>query len=436
MTRSLFPRRWLPRFSLRTLFVAMTVLGVGVGLFGNFWLRLRQQRFIVGKIQEAGYQVKYTYEFGMEENAEEIQRETLGSYNGYTHEGARRRIRDTARGKIEEVEVLPGPRWLRKIFGNDAFAEVGEVSTLHPPGKFDPRLLSKLPRLKSVHLYDCDVSDALFAELARLPDLRDLCVAGHSGETTTSAGPTLLRTSQRLEKLTFAGDWLQDNTLASLGELRQLKRLCINNAPHLTSASLKHIGALVELRQLWIENAKNIDDQGTEHLANLTNLWRAHLHDTSISDTCLLHLSKLPHLAELYVSKADVGDLGAQHLGKITNLKRLSLDNTLVTDAGTEALAGLQELEFLDLSGTKITNASLAAIGRMTQLDSLCLKATSITNAGLPQLRTLTNLRELIIGPDITREAATELREAIPSCTTVQLVDAKGKSSWLPLRTR
>src|SRR2546430_2697661 len=90
--------RWLPRFSLRALFIAMTVLGAGLGVFGNFWLRLRQQRMIVGKIREAGYIVHYTYEFGMEENAEEIHRETLSSDNGYTPEGARRRTRRTVAG--------------------------------------------------------------------------------------------------------------------------------------------------------------------------------------------------------------------------------------------------------------------------------------------------------------------------------------------------
>src|SRR5262245_15433970 len=86
-------RRW-SRFSLRTLLVLVSIASAGFGWLGVKVRQAQQQREAVKAIQNLGaLEVRYDYQM-------------------------------TPDGKFDNVTLPPGPVWLRKLLGDDAFANV------------------------------------------------------------------------------------------------------------------------------------------------------------------------------------------------------------------------------------------------------------------------------------------------------------------------
>jgi len=284
------------------------------------------------------------------------------------------------------------------------------------PGKLDPQILLELPQLQGAVPSGSQVNDDWLRCLAQVPQLRVLNLSGGTQGTATAQGLAELRSVKQLESLSLMGEWLHDETVAGVSDLKQLRSFSCGLAPNVTSAIFSSLQELTDLRELVILRAKQVDGHGTEHLQRLQNLRALWLFETSISDATLAHLSELTQLQWLDVYGTSVGDLGMESLATLTNLKRLNLDRTSVGDAGLEPLSRLPKLRVVRLGGTNVTDTGLPAIARMTQLESLHLCPVSITDDGLVHLRTLTNLKQLDVGPYITKEAANELRKALPGC--------------------
>ena len=121
-------RRWLS-YSLRTLFIAMTVIGVGLG-----WKfeRVRKQRRAVAAIKEVGGSVWYDYEL------------------------------DAAGNTIPNA-TPPGPASFRKLVGDDFFANVVRVHLYGTPVS-DLSPLERLANLKELYLEGTQVTDLSLLE--------------------------------------------------------------------------------------------------------------------------------------------------------------------------------------------------------------------------------------------------------------------------------
>jgi hypothetical protein len=449
-------RRWWPRYSLRTFLVAMLLVGVGLGCLGIYWNRLRRQRQIVAKIEAADGEVLYDYQFGAASDRRIVDPyedavDALMTSMSKTHDGRRTRIRTTLTESLVEVETPPGPKLIRRMIGDDAFANVENVSFFdwdsQPPGKLDPQLLLELPQLKCVDLVDRQVNDEWLRQVAKVPQLRIANLFGDKDGTASAKGLASFESARQLEDLSIAGEWLQDDTVKGIAGLRQLRSLTIASAPSVTSAVFSNLDQLTELRELAILRAEKVNDQGTETLRGLRQLRQLMLFHTSISDDCLAHLRELKHLEALNVSWTNVGDTGLESLKGLSNLKYLDVQGTRVGDSGMVHLAGLLELKHLTLRGTQVgdagmqtisrlprlrylsagplvTDAALPAIGRMTQLEVLELYPSKITDAGLVHLQTLKNLRRLHIGPHVTPAAADALRKVLPECDVIPFDNA------------
>src|SRR5262249_34579108 len=147
---SLPKRRWLLRFGLRTLLILVTLFGAGFGYLGHLYRRVQDQRYIVAKIQEAGGTVRYNWQLG--------QRKGTGF-------------------KPIQTNSPPGPALLRLALGDDVFAYVEMVDFLsfsYPAQPFDPKLLGKLPRLRSLWLVGTQVCDEWLNCVAEFPQLKVL----------------------------------------------------------------------------------------------------------------------------------------------------------------------------------------------------------------------------------------------------------------------
>jgi hypothetical protein len=220
----------------------------------------------------------------------------------------------------------PGPKWLRKLLGDDFFRTVVAAGVY---------------------------SDDGFEHLKKLGQLRTLTCS---------------------YEVTEAG-------LAHLKELRQLRDLDLMGNG-VAGAAFERIAALTELEGLGL-NATHVGDAHLERLKAMTRLRTLGLVETKVTDAGLRHLEGLRYLEELYLHKTQIGDAGVAHLKGLTQLKRLGLSETRITDASAEYLTGLRNLVELELQGTSL---SREAVGRIKEALPGCHVASTFDYAGYPPL--------------------------------------------------
>ena len=277
-------RRW-HQFSLRTLLIAVTLVGCGLGWFGKKVWEAKQQAAAVAAIENAGGSVLYDYE--------------IDSHGNYVPKVA-----------------SPDPAWLRAILGDrclrivrwvsfDTFA--GDPTTIN-----DANLghLKELMGLEYLTLSFTQVTDTGLKQLQGLTDLRSLDL---TYTQVTDAGLESLRRLTRLKSLNLRGTKVTDAGVERLQELLQLRQLTLTNT-QISDAGLEHLKGLTQLHELSLDYNYQVTDAGLEHLTTLTELTTLNLSGTQVTDA------------------------GLEHLNTLTQLKTLSLDNTHVTHAGVAKL--------------------------------------------------------------------------------------------------
>lgn len=377
------PRRWL-RFSLRTMLVLMVLTSLALGWLGNTLIRVRQQREIVAEIEAAGGKILYEYQLQPREFGEDL--------------------------------TPPGPKLLRMLLGDDAFAQVAWVQSCHDGESRltnqDLERLHELPALWNLDLHGAGISDKGVDQIKRLAGLKWLSL----WETrVTGQGLARLSTLDKLEYLGLSGDSVTDDTLQGVSKLSQLDTVMLGRTA-VTSAGLSHIAALSNLKDLRIYQVSGVDNDGLRHVSQLRTIERFHCWGTSVSDDGLVHLRGLNRLRELWLCNMPVGDSGAQHLEGLTSLKWLSLSGTMVGDQGLVHLRRLRELEHLDLGWTQITDEGMPHLAELVQLRKLVINSTAVTDQGLIKLAALKELRWLNVGPHVTLDGANKLKQSLPDC--------------------
>jgi hypothetical protein len=158
-------RRWF-QFSLRTLMIFTLICAIGSACLAPRLQRAQRQKSAVEGILKDGGVVWYDYEVNSE---------------GNQIAGAER----------------PGPAWLRKLLGDDFFADpvfaevrtdsalenIGELSQLHGLALMNSRVtdsglkhLESLRKLEWVNLNVTNLTDAGLEQLARVRQLRSLMI--------------------------------------------------------------------------------------------------------------------------------------------------------------------------------------------------------------------------------------------------------------------
>jgi hypothetical protein len=145
-------------------------------------------------------------------------------------------------------------------------------------------LLSRLPLLEELWLGFTLLDDADLSEVAGLRHLRSLRLFNPN---------------------------ITDKGLAALAGLPSLGELLLAGAP-VGDAGMEHVGRLSSLRTLDLQGTK-ITDAGLEDVARLSSLERLNLSATSVTDAGLRHLEGLSHLRELTLC-CDVTMRGVQRL--------------------------------------------------------------------------------------------------------------------------
>jgi len=117
---------------------------------------------------------------------------------------------------------------------------------------------------------------------------------------------------ERVTRVDLVGSAISDTEFASIGALRNLKRLWVNET-RITDTGLAHVRGLTGLESLWLDN-------------------------TQITDNGLAHLNRLTEMKRLSLSGTNITDAGVVHIVGLTKLDRLWLDHTQITNEGVERL--------------------------------------------------------------------------------------------------
>jgi len=305
--------------------------------------------------------------------------------------------------------------------------------------------LRKLRSLKSLKLWENQVSDTGLAVLQNLPQLEYLnCWTG-----ATDVGLKVLRQASSLRWLRIRMGRIRGPGLAELVHLPHLERLCLwgqtglsdrhvrylqgltnlkgltlwgTNYP-LTDTSLAFIGKLASLEELYfLSIATNFTSAGHARLKNLKHLKKLDIA-TIFDARFLVELTQLESIKSVtltvdnmkalqslrFLKSLSVGLISlpngkteelaaASCLGDLNSLEELLFSSSErdLSDSEVACLESLEHLKKLTISpgASHLTDKSVKSISRLCKLESLDFYG-SVTRTCLNQLNNLTNLKSL-----------------------------------------
>ncbi|MFN8669892.1 MAG: hypothetical protein U0164_22105 [Gemmatimonadaceae bacterium] len=227
-------------------------------------------------------------------------------------------------------------------------------------------------------------TDAMLADLARVPHLTALQLSGSSG--VTDAGVLALAALPALRHLDLGGTSVTDAGLAALRSMRSLESLSLAGT-RVTDAGLDAVRdceALVEVKLNWTHTG----DGALRALAGKPHLSQLHVgHD--VTDDGLRLLREFPCFASW-----QGGAFVAELLSERVPPNRLSVPRT-VTASGIAALRGLDGLFALDIAGGEVPRDG-ASFRPLLDLPNLGWLMVDIDGDAMPVIAELPRLRALI----------------------------------------
>jgi hypothetical protein len=229
--------RWL-RFGLRTLFVLVLAIGVGLGWFAAKLRRARLQRNAAIAVVSLNGTVDYGKNFRLE-----------------------------SWGRLPLGPPPTSHAWLRKRFGDDLFDSVTGVVFFRQAGVTDAdmALLDAFPDLEGLH-----ISKAPVADLSHLAHLRSLQRVMLSEIPISDASLTSIASLPKLTHVNLSRTRIGDAGLAILGTMPQLRSLDLQWT-RVTDAGLIHLSGLNRIEWLQLD-CTEITDSGLDHLRGLLSL--------------------------------------------------------------------------------------------------------------------------------------------------------------------
>lgn len=215
----------------------MTAIGVWLGVEVT---AARRQGAIVAEIARLGGAVRYDWELDDNDN------ETL-------------------------AKNPPGPKWLRRLIGDDYFQTVIAV------------FITDAPSLKDEHL----------PAVEQLPDVRMLALGGTQ---------------------------ISDASLPQLSRMKRLRFLDVSETK-VTDAGMASIAQLTALKTLWVGTwaappERSLTDAGIKQLTPLINIETLHVAGNGITDDSVPVFEKFKKLRELYFIHTTETAAGRERLAK------------------------------------------------------------------------------------------------------------------------
>lgn len=297
-----------------------------------------------------------------------------------SHADAVAAVVESARGKVERVNTTPAA--LKQAVGHD------------------------LPQFESLRLVDLAVPNTGPHDHRKV-DPYDAAFFERLGHIDT------------LESLNIISTKANDDWIAPLGKLQNLKVLRLTNNGKLTDAGLEKLAGLQNLEQFSYVGT-GFKGHGFAKCAGWSKLVRCSFRGSSIDDEGLrLICEKLPNLESISLAHAKFTDVGAVHLAKLAKLKGLEIGSRNATPAclghvsklpleylqigdgldkpeGVALIKGMPTLRRLTLTDAKaMTDDDLKFVAGMTQLEGLELNNLAVPDDRLPLLESFRHLKAL-----------------------------------------
>jgi len=304
--------------------------------------------------------------------------------------------------------------------GEDGLASLAEwksLQALHLRGSRDVSdaglaSIVGLSNLRVLDLGATGVTDSGMVFLALWPELEELSLFG---TVVTDAGVVHVARLDHLQRLQL-GQFVTDDGLAHLRDLRRIRALDLNGLEHLGKRGLESVAAMERLEELDLARS-NVSGAGLgAALASLRDLRALDLTGVGLTDVRLAALPDWPRLEQLELGGNPIRGPGLARLARYPRLRELGLANAPLDNEGLRHLPRMPNLSALDLSGTRITDAGVDHLGDFHALQELWLPS-GVIGIGLKGLYELRRLNELLLeSPRIDVAFVKRLQQQLPSC--------------------
>ncbi|MFN0076665.1 MAG: leucine-rich repeat domain-containing protein [Prosthecobacter sp.] len=283
------------------------------------------------------------------------------------HVEAVTRIVEAARGKVEKTEDGQSLKLVDLQVPN---------AGPHDHRKDDPydaaffEHLSHITTLESLNIISTKANDEWIAPLGKLTNLKTLRFTNNG--KLTDAGMATFAGLKNLETFSFVGTAITGKAYAQCADWTKVIKVS-HRGSSINDEGLKELcDHLPNLESISLAHAK-FTDAGAPNLAKLTKLKGLEVGTSNATPQALVHLAKLP-LESLQLGEGFDSIECIPMIKGIATLRRLTLTNaTKLTDAELKTVAGLTQLEHLELSKVPLPDERLTVLADFAFLKSMRL---------------------------------------------------------------
>jgi hypothetical protein len=185
--------------------------------------------------------------------------------------------------------------------------------------------------------------------------LRRLCLS--TGELSNRAIDEI-RHIETLQILDLSGTNVDDNGLAKLATLKNLKLLYLKDEEKITNQGLENFAPMAHLEALNLSKNDWIRSSGISGLAKLPALKILRMDSCKLSAPVLVPMKKLKHLKLLALRGSNVADDGVDQLVD-TTIEQLDLEKTNISDRSLRTLAKMRYLKELGLNQCSVSQSAI-----------------------------------------------------------------------------
>lgn len=283
------------------------------------------------------------------------------------HVEAVTRIVEAAKGKVEKTEDGQSLKLVDLQVPN---------AGPHDHRKDDPydaaffEHLSHITTLESLNVISTKANDEWIAPLGKLTNIKTLRFTNNG--KLTDAGMATFAGLKNLETFSFVGTAITGKAYAQCADWTKVIKVS-HRGSSINDEGLKELcDHLPNLESISLAHAK-FTDAGAVHLAKLTKLKGFEIGTSNATPQALVHLAKLP-LESLQLGEGFESAESIPMIKGIATLRRLTLTNaTKLTDAELKTVAGLTQLEHLELGKVPLPDERLAVLADFAFLKSMRL---------------------------------------------------------------
>ncbi len=328
------------RFSLRTFLIAVTLLSVIMGAFGNRYLRIRQQRVLITKLEALGAKVNFERNVLSESWSRFLTRHINGEENIYSCE---------FRTRVEDENDL--------------------------------QILTEIPGLQCLTFLDPPQSRAGVQLIAATPELR--MVVFHAKEPLRNLHE--LRAAKYLTRCVLIGEDIDDQTIEDLSSVKQIQWLELIKCS-LSNEGLASLVKMQELRSLGFFSINKQQEEAFVGIRNLEKLEYLEFVNATVSETESKALRNLKSLRKIRLVDVAINRYLLEDLAGLSNLNSLDIKAGEVQDIDLRILEKYPALETLEIYSPKLSDFGLTNLERLKRLRSVRIDSPAVTPQGLRRL--------------------------------------------------